>query len=149
MKSSTDLREVLDRVNLRVRELGWTNVTQADRDAANVDAFYGSVVNGGIDAPFFNSSTLGDMADELVQSLQRVGAIHAAALFREACDFFPGGRVPVGMDARIKCLRKANGVEPFEKITRRFFAEAEKEEVVLRSFFAKNREHFGLSNDEK
>ena len=148
MKSQLDMRQVLDQVGSRVRELGWANVAQEDRDAANVDAFYGSVLNGGIDAPFFNSPYLGDMAEELAQSLTRVGATRAAALFRDAFAFFPDSRVPATLDARVDCLRKAMGVDPFETITRRFYTEAENEETVLRTFFAKHPNHFGFRNDE-
>lgn len=142
------MRQVLDQVNLRVREFGWANVAQEDRDAANVDAFYGSVLNGGLDAPFFNSPYLGDMAEELAQSLERVGATHAASLFREAFAFFPDSRVPATLDARVECLRKAKGVDPFKRLTQRFYSEAEKEEIVLRAFFARNPEHFGLPKHE-
>ena len=90
----------------------------------------------------------GDMAEELAQSLERVGATHAASLFREAFAFFPDSRVPATLDARVECLRKAKGVDPFKRLTQRFYSEAEKEEIVLRAFFARNPEHFGLPKHE-
>ena len=51
MNAWKNMREVLDRVDLRIREHGWSKIAQEERDAANVDALYGCVLNGGIDLP--------------------------------------------------------------------------------------------------
>jgi hypothetical protein len=145
MKKDWDaMREVLDQVDSRIRQAGWAHVAQEDRDAANVDAFYGRVLNGGLDSLFFNSPYLGDMADELLASLERVGAVHAAEFVREAFTFFPQGRVPSTLDARVHYLRKSGKADPFEAVNRRFYAEAEKEESVLLAFFRSHSKHFVL-----
>ena len=76
--SSERMRRVLNAIDHRIRRYGWAGVSGAERDAANVDAFYGAVLNGGIDAIFFNAPYLGDMADDLLASLERTGAVKAA-----------------------------------------------------------------------
>jgi hypothetical protein len=143
MNSRADVQQVLDGVQTRIRERGWSGVTQEDRDAANVDAFYGCVLNGGIDSLFFNSPYLGDMSAELLASLERAGAVRAATIVREAFALFPEGRVPATLESRVDWLRGLKEAAPFEEITRRFHDEAENEETVLSEFFRKHPKHFG------
>lgn len=143
------IRLVLDRVNDRLRDLGWSKVTQEERDASNVDAFYGTVLNGGIAAIFFNSPYLGDMAEELLTSLERVEASRAAAIFKDSFAFFPRGRVPRTLDARVECLRKSIKAGFFEQISERFYGEAEEEEVILNAFFAKHPHVFQTKSSKQ
>lgn len=132
------VHQILNQINARIRSRAWANVSQQERDAANVDAFYGAVTNGGIDAVFFNATYLGDMADELLGSLERIGAVRAAAIFKQGFAFFPHGRVPRTLDTRIAHLRQAKDKDLFDKLSQLFFQEAEREEEILSAFFAKH-----------
>ena len=69
---NVSIRAVLDSIDRRVKKLGWEGVTPQERDVANVDAFYGAVLNGGVDSAFFNSPYLGDMANDLAESLMDI-----------------------------------------------------------------------------
>jgi hypothetical protein len=140
--SREQVRRVLEAVNARIREMGWANVYQEERDVADVDAFYGCVLNGGFDSLFFNSAYLGDMAVELSAALTRVGAIRAAMLAQEAFSRFPGGVVPAPLDSRVMWLRAQDAAEPFADIDHRFYKEAEKEDAVLLEFFSKHPARF-------
>jgi hypothetical protein len=136
--NSEEARRLLNQLNDRIRDQGWNNVTQPERDAANLDAFYGAVANGGIESIFFNSPYLGNMADELLASLERVGAFRAASVFKNSFAFFPDGRVPNTLDARVEFMRRNDGHAFFKQQTDRFFKEAERKEAILIPFFSKH-----------
>jgi len=133
----------VDRINRRIQEHGWSGITQEERDLANAHAFYCAVANGGIDAVLFNSPYLGDMADELLTSLRRVGAVRAAAIFSEAFGVFPGRCVPQTLDERIAHLRDLKDPDLFAELSERFYKEAEAQEKILLRFLRSHSAVFG------
>ena len=70
----------------------------AVRDVLLCVLFEDEVLNGGVGQFFANGS--GDMAQETVLALERIGNARAAGLLKEALRSFPGGQAPKDREAR-------------------------------------------------
>lgn len=65
------------------------------------------------------------MADELLDSLRAVDARKAAEVFGRSFAYFPGGKVPEGLNTRQKLLGRKGDDEFFDKLGEEFYARAE------------------------
>jgi len=133
------------RIQARIREVGWVGLAADEQHFENTLAFYGDVEGNGLDSVFFNSY-LGDMAEELLESLRAIGADKAAAIFERSFAYFPDAKVPVGLDNRAEVLRqkrdRAGEIEFFNKLCEEFYAEAEKRSTTLYRFILSHADDF-------
>ena len=110
---------VVDAYEYCMRKCEWDPFTL---DAGNVRDFLlcvlfeGEVANGGISQFLFNSS--GDMAEETVLALEKIGEPETATLLREVLQRFPNGVAPKDRDARNDFLEQFDEKveEEFDKL---------------------------------
>ncbi len=101
---TADCEELLDAINDRVTRSGEEALDPDQRAIWAVVELQSQVVNGGFHQFFYNC---GRQWQATRDSLQRVGAHRAAALFDRACGRFPDG-APPGGDALWDCLDESD-----------------------------------------
>lgn len=92
---------VVDAYEYCMRKCGWDpSILKAGnvRDFLLCVLFEGEIANGGISQFLSNSS--GDMAEETILALEKIGEPDIAKLLRKTLQCFPNGAVPKDCDAR-------------------------------------------------
>lgn len=121
---------------------GFAALTGAERVAYCVDALEREVNNGGFDQFFRNSS--GDTAAETLAALERIGAIQAAGLLREALAAFPGGVAPPDRNEREKLVDAMDDAvgDSWSELDGRFQDYPDDLTTMMRAFVEANRGEF-------
>ena len=96
---------------LKIQEILWKkaelyddfeNLNEAEKTFLYVEILEAEINNGGFVQYFFNSS--GDHANEVLESLKKIGALKTAKLIEEACSYFPENPIPKDNEKRHKIL---------------------------------------------
>jgi len=117
----------------------YEKLTAAEKVFVSVWELEAEVNNGGFHQYFFNSS--GDNAKYCVSALERIGAMNAAALVRQANSVFENGEPPVDSEIRQSKVESFTEEQKnfLDQLDQKFFKYPDKLTELLYDFVMKNR----------
>ena len=109
-----------------------------------VSYFVADALNGGLDQTMTNST--GDFIDVVGEFARRYGPPELVEVVADVHRLFPGGRAPVGREARIDAVAsmRSDDVDPFEDLTTRFYRCEDAIRAGLLALVQRNRDAFDL-----
>jgi hypothetical protein len=116
-----DLFELSESIAAKEQADGFNSLTPAQQTFHAVWWFEAELNNGGFDQFFFNSA--GDLSQQTLDGLRRIGAPKCADILQRACALFPGRMPPTDRDTRqdqLEVITDANE-DAFESLDAEFY----------------------------